>query len=61
MNPVDIAILAVVGAIVACIIGGMIYKKVKGKNSGCSCGCSSLSCANCPSASNRDGDKNNRK
>ena len=50
MNPVDIAILAVVGVVVATIVGFMVYNKVKGKNSGCGCGCGCASCTNCQSA-----------
>lgn len=39
MGPIDIAVIVVVGVAFAAVIGTMIYKKIKGKSSGCACGC----------------------
>lgn len=43
----DIAVIVIIGVAVAAVIGGIIYKKVTGKGSGC-CDCSSCSgCSAC--------------
>ena len=48
----DIAVIVFIGVAVAAVIGGIIYKKVTGKGSGC-CGCSDCGgCSVCKNAKN---------
>ena len=39
MKPIDIVILAIVGVILVGVIAYLIWKKTKGENVGCGCGC----------------------
>ncbi|MGN0817635.1 MAG: FeoB-associated Cys-rich membrane protein [Candidatus Coproplasma sp.] len=45
MGATEIVIAVLCALAVVSVIGTIIYKKVKGKSSGCGCGC-----ANCPHA-----------
>lgn len=45
MGAFDIAIIVIVSVAVLAVIGTIIYKKIKHKDSGCGCGC-----CGCPSS-----------
>ncbi len=52
MNAVDIIIICVVSAAFIAAAGALIYRKIKGKSSGCDCGCK-----NCPHCDSCHGKK----
>lgn len=56
MSPFDIVIIVLISAAVVAVAGACIYRKVRHKGSGCSCGCEG-----CPSCGACHGDCRNEK
>lgn len=52
MNPVDIAVVVIIGVVVIAVAGRLIYRKVKHKGGCCDCGCNG--CTMCDKCKHKD-------
>lgn len=47
MNPVDIAVIVIIGVAVICVSAYLIYRKIKGKGGCCDCSSCGGNCSCC--------------